>query len=114
MLRSKALFSLSLIAGLGLTACTNPYDPGQRAVGGGVLGAGTGAAIGAIAGGGRGAAIGALAGGALGAGTGAVTTPREQRRPEYYQQQPVYQQPAGGYYPQPAPGYYQQRPAYGY
>ncbi len=114
MSRNKALLSLSLIAGLGLTACTNPYDPGQRAVGGGVLGAGTGAAIGAIAGGGRGAAIGALAGGALGAGTGAVTTPRGPSRPEY-EQRPYYQQPASGYYPQqPAPGYYQQRPAYGY
>ena len=106
---NKSLLSLSLIAGLGLAACTNPYDPGQRAVGGGLLGAGGGAALGAIAGGGRGAAIGALAGGALGAGAGAVTTPSGPQRPQYYQQQP-----AGGYYPQPAPGYYQQRPAYGY
>ena len=31
---------------LGLSACTDPYDPGQRAVGGGLLGAGAGAAIG--------------------------------------------------------------------
>ena len=29
-----------------LSACTNPYDPGQRAVGGGLIGAGAGAAIG--------------------------------------------------------------------
>ncbi len=63
------------MAGLGLTACTNPYDPGQRAVGGGLIGAGAGAALGAAAGGGRGAAIGALAGGAVGAATGAATTP---------------------------------------
>ena len=33
---------------LGLGACTNPYDPGQRAVGGGLIGAGAGAAIGAL------------------------------------------------------------------
>ena len=51
---------------LGLSAC-DPYSPGQRAVGGGLLGAGAGAAIGGIAGGGSGAGIGALAGGALGA-----------------------------------------------
>jgi hypothetical protein len=51
---------------LGLAACTNPYDPAQRAVGGGLIGAGAGAAIGAAAGGGTGAAIGAATGGALG------------------------------------------------
>jgi hypothetical protein len=42
---------------LGLSACTNPYDPAQRLVGGGLLGAGAGAAIGAAAGGGPGAAL---------------------------------------------------------
>ena len=60
---------------LGLSGCTNPYDPGQRAVGGGLLGAGAGAAIGAAAGGGAGAATGAAIGGAVGAVTGAATTP---------------------------------------
>ena len=45
---------------LALSPCTDPYDPGQRAVGGGLLGAGAGAAIGGVAGGGRGAAAGAL------------------------------------------------------
>ena len=60
---------------LGLSACTNPYDPGQRAIGGGLIGAGAGATIGAAAIGGTGAAIGAASGGALGAITGAVTTP---------------------------------------
>ena len=45
-----------LAMAMGLTACTNPYDPGQRALGGAAIGAGSGAAIGAIAGGGRGAA----------------------------------------------------------
>ena len=65
---------------LSLTACTDPYSPGQRAVGGGLLGAGGGAAIGGLAGGGRGAGIGALAGGAAGAAGGALTTPQ---RPYY-------------------------------
>lgn len=98
-MKIKALLSLTIVAGLGLTACTDPYDPGQRAVGGGLLGAGAGAALGGIAGGGRGAAIGALAGGALGAAGGAVTTPQAPPPPAYYQQ--------------PAPAYYQPRP-YGY
>ncbi len=31
---------------LGLSACTNPYDPVQRTIGGGLIGAGSGAAIG--------------------------------------------------------------------
>src|SRR5215472_14445563 len=60
---------------LALSACTNPYDPGQRFVGGGLLGAGTGAAIGAAAGGGPGAALGAAIGGATGAIGGVATTP---------------------------------------
>lgn len=71
----------------------DPYDPGQRAVGGAVLGAGTGAAIGAITGGGEGAAIGAVAGGALGALGGAATTPTP----------PAYAAPAPGYYGYAAP-----------
>jgi hypothetical protein len=65
----------ALAAGLALAGCTNPYDPGQRAVGGGLLGAGTGAAIGGAVGGGHGAALGAAIGGATGAVTGAATTP---------------------------------------
>ncbi len=74
-------------AGLAMSGCTDPYDPGQRAVGGGLLGAGGGALLGGIAGGGRGAGIGALAGGALGAVGGAATTPRPpppQQPPGYY------------------------------
>jgi len=66
-------FAVGLV--LGLAGCSNPYDPGQRALGGGLIGAGAGAAIGAAAGGGTGAAIGAATGGALGAITGAATTP---------------------------------------
>ena len=68
MKRSFATGAAMLVLATGLAGCTNPYDPGQRAVGGAAIGAGTGAAIGAIAGGGRGAAIGALAGGAVDGG----------------------------------------------
>jgi len=78
----KLIYSCAFAVGLamGLSACTDPYDPGQRAIGGGLFGAGTGAAIGGIAGGGRGAVTGALVGGALGAVGGAATTPS----PDYY------------------------------
>jgi hypothetical protein len=69
---------------LALTACTNPYDPGQRAVGGGLLGAGAGAAIGGAVGGGHGAALGAAIGGATGAVTGAATTPPPPPPPSGY------------------------------
>src|ERR1700692_3268231 len=75
--------SLGLGALLCLSACTNPYDPGQRAAGGALLGAGTGAAIGAMAGGGRGAAAGALIGGAVGAAGGVAAPPPP---PPYYGQ----------------------------
>ena len=106
-MRSKAILGLTLVAGLGLAGCSDPYDPGQRALGGGAIGALGGAALGGILGGGQGAAIGALSGGVLGAGTGAVTAPS---RPNYYQQ-PQYQQQQ---YQQPSQGYYQPRSSYGY
>jgi hypothetical protein len=66
-----------LIVGLALalSACTNPYDPVQRTIGGGLIGAGSGAAIGAAAAGGHGAALGAAVGGAVGAVGGLITTP---------------------------------------
>jgi len=70
-----------LVVGLGLSlsACTNPYDPVQRTIGGGLIGAGSGAAIGAAAGGGHGAALGAAVGGAVGAVGGLITTPAPPR-----------------------------------
>ena len=76
----------ALLVGMALavSACTDPYDPNQRAVGGGLLGAGAGAAVGGLAGGGTGALVGGLAGGALGAVGGAATTP--QPPPPRYQQ----------------------------
>ena len=100
--RSARMAALGLGLLIGVAGCTNPYDPGQRAVGGGLIGAGTGAAIGGLAGGGRGAAAGALIGGAAGAVAGAATTP----------QPPAYAPPApsAGWYPQmvwlPSPGAY--------
>ena len=80
---------------LGLAGCTNPYDPAQRAVGGGLVGAGAGAAIGGAAAGGAGAATGAAVGGALGAVTGAATTPPPPPPPGY----------GPGYPPPPPPSY---------
>ncbi len=71
------------IAMAALGGCTDPYSSGQRTVGGGLIGAGAGAAIGGLAGGGSGAAIGALTGGAVGAGTGYVTTPERETRGNY-------------------------------
>jgi hypothetical protein len=76
------VFLAAICVVLGLSACTDPYSPGQRAVGGGVIGAGTGAAVGGLAGGGRGAATGALVGGGVGAAGGALTTP-ERPYPQY-------------------------------
>jgi len=70
-------------------ASADPYDPGERAIGGGLIGAGTGAVIGAIAGGGRGAGIGAAVGGGLGAVAGChhTTVPAPElsppRRPSF-------------------------------
>jgi YMGG-like Gly-zipper len=64
---------------LATAASADPYNPGERALGGGLIGAGTGAVIGAIAGGGRGAGIGAAVGGGLGAVAGAASTPAPPR-----------------------------------
>src|SRR5262249_2394637 len=84
---------------LGLSACTNPYDPAQRFVGGGLLGAASGAAIGAAAGGGPGAAMGAAIGAAAGAfGGGAPTPPAPPYGyyggPTHYRYHPPYQYPS--------------------
>jgi uncharacterized protein YcfJ len=68
---------------LAAAASEDPYNPAERAIGGGLVGAGTGAVIGAIAGGGRGAGIGAAVGGGLGAAAGAATTPARPPRHAY-------------------------------
>src|SRR5690348_1791798 len=38
-----SIVATGLLLALGLAGCTNPYDPAQRTLGGGLLGAGTGA-----------------------------------------------------------------------
>jgi hypothetical protein len=76
MTRFLATGAMSLMILAGVTACNNPYDPGQRAAGGALIGA----ALGGLAGGGGGAAIGALAGGATGAAVGVATTPNPPPR----------------------------------
>jgi hypothetical protein len=101
--RTIAFFVTALGLSLSLSACINPYDPAQRFVGGGLLGAGTGAAIGAAAGGGPGAALGAAIGGATGAIGGVATTP-----PPPYGNYSWYP----GYYGYP--GYYRYPGYYGY
>jgi hypothetical protein len=79
MLKTIRVAAVAGTLALGLAACTNPYSPGQRAVGGGLLGAGAGAGVAGLTGGNVG--TGALIGGALGAVGGAVTTPE---RPRYH------------------------------
>lgn len=61
------------------------YSPGERAVSGGLIGAGTGAVIGSVTG--IGPAGGAVVGGAVGAVGGAVTSPRDVNlgRPIWHQ-----------------------------
>jgi hypothetical protein len=98
------------LAALGLSACTNPYDPVQRGLGGGVLGAASGAAIGAAAGGGPGAALGAAIGGATGIFGGVASTPPPP--PGTYFGYPAYGYPAYGPPVYGYPGYAQ--PGYGY
>lgn len=71
-IRKWALTALGLGLITGLAACGE--TPGTRAVTGGMLGAGTGAAVGAVTGGH--AATGALIGGGVGAAGGALTAPR--------------------------------------
>lgn len=68
MSRTVALFAM--LAALGVSGCG--YSRGDRAVSGGLLGAGAGAGIGALTGGG--AVPGALIGGAAGAAGGALTS----------------------------------------
>src|SRR5262249_23626198 len=99
--------------GLGLSACTNPYDPVQRGFAGGLWGAASGAAIGAAAGGGPGAALGAAVGGATGVFGGVATTPPPPPGTYYgypaygYRGYgyPAYGYPGHGYPPYPSPGY---------
>jgi osmotically inducible lipoprotein OsmB len=69
----KTSLALLALAGLSLGACG--YSTGDRAVSGGLLGAGAGAGVAAITGGNAG--TGALIGGAAGAAGGALTSGRD-------------------------------------
>jgi osmotically inducible lipoprotein OsmB len=69
MLRKVMVVALLGGMALGVTACG--YDPGTRAVTGGLIGAGAGAGIAAVTGGRP--ATGALIGGGVGAVGGALT-----------------------------------------
>ena len=66
----KTTLSLLTLAALGLGACG--YSTGDRAISGGLLGAGAGAGVSALTGGSVG--TGALIGGAAGAAGGALTS----------------------------------------
>ncbi|MDB5416168.1 MAG: hypothetical protein JWR10_4503, partial [Rubritepida sp.] len=52
-MRKTTMILLAGIALAGAGGCTNPYDPGQRALGGAGVGALGGAALGGALGGGR-------------------------------------------------------------
>src|ERR1700736_2761963 len=86
-LRMRKPVTFASVIGAGLLTATaafaDPYNPGERALGGGLLGAGTGAVIGAIAGGGRGAGIGAAVGGGprRGGGGGGAAGARRRAPP---------------------------------
>ncbi len=64
-----------------LAGCGSPYNSGDRALSGGLIGGAGGAAIGGLAGGGKGALIGGGVGALGGAAVGAATTPSP---PRYY------------------------------
>ena len=66
------MLRLPLVIGLAAMLAACGYSTGDRAVSGGLLGAGAGAAIGSLSGS---AGTGALIGGAAGAAGGALTSP---------------------------------------
>jgi osmotically inducible lipoprotein OsmB len=72
MHRAKLILRL-MILGTALTVAACGHNPGTRAVTGGLIGAGGGAAIGSVTG--LGAGTGALIGGGAGAIGGAATAP---------------------------------------
>jgi osmotically inducible lipoprotein OsmB len=75
----KTRFAIVALCAATLSAC-NAYSPTDRAVTGGLVGAGAGAVIGGVATGRAGGALaGAAIGGASGAIIGAATTPASPR-----------------------------------
>jgi hypothetical protein len=82
--RMTRFLAIVALAG-GLAAC-NANSPGDRAVAGGLIGAGTGAVVGGVASGTTGGALaGAAIGGAGGAIIGAATTPERRARARWCQ-----------------------------
>jgi osmotically inducible lipoprotein OsmB len=75
----KKILTAVVVAGA-LAGC-NSYDSRDRAVAGGLIGAGTGAVIGGLA---TGRAGGAVAGGIIGAAGGAILGAATTPRPYYY------------------------------
>jgi hypothetical protein len=75
---------LIIAIGLCLGGCGSPYNSGDRALSGGLIGGAGGAAIGGLAGGGKGALIGGGVGALGGAAVGAATTPRPHSYTEAY------------------------------
>jgi hypothetical protein len=76
-----------------LVGCGSPYNAGDRASSGALIGGAGGAAIGGLAGGGTGALIGGGAGALGGAAVGAATTPS----PRYGSYSSSYGGSGGGY-----------------
>ena len=74
--RKRDMRKIVVIAIVALTASACGHTEGTRAVTGGLIGAGGGAAVGGATG--VGAGTGALIGGAGGAGIGALTTPNKR------------------------------------
>ena len=74
---AREITRMMMLAGIGFLLASCGNRPGERALSGGLIGAGAGAAIGAATGGNP--ATGALIGGGVGAVGGAVTSPRGVR-----------------------------------
>ncbi len=72
---TRASRNTLVLAGLTLALAGCGYNQGDRAVSGGLIGAGTGAVIGTVTG--IGPAGGAIIGGAVGAVGGAATSPHD-------------------------------------
>ena len=83
MARTFLKLSAACALALSLAACVTP---GERAVGGAVVGGGAGAAIGAGVAGPQGALVGGLAGATTGAVVGAATAPGAARPPFAYEE----------------------------
>jgi hypothetical protein len=69
----RATLTTTMLAAMAISLAACGYSPGDRAASGGLIGAGTGAAIAAATGGAP--LVGALIGGGVGAIGGAATSP---------------------------------------